>query len=343
MALNNPQIEQGERGHITAVDHVKDHRTLPPEDEQLRALAAELAAALGQLRLDELDGNNRSRAERALSASKRLTRLVGGGPEDSTEDAAEPALPDLVGYRILMALEGTERQAEFGRALTRMGARYELVPDIGSGHALAQSGDFDLAIVDDELAGGSGRDLITALRTGSGSDDRFPVLGLCAADSEVAQHALRQAGADLVLASAGTTRLAEALAALVEQSRDATHSADLLLLDHDRFARLLDVAGSDGAPELLERLYEDLRQVEYGLGRALAELNPAETRTQTHVLVALAGAVGADPLQRLTEALNAAAHRDARDEMTALGCRVMRQLTHLVQFIAAKREADGPR
>lgn len=339
MALSTGQTDTRGGGHPAAANDDQDHRVLPPESEQLRALAAELAAALGQIRLDELEADNRARAERALSASKRLTRLVGSSGDEALQDAAQQVLPDLVGYRVLLAVRGEARQGEFGRALTRMGARYELAADIGAARALAEAGEIDLAIVDDELAGGAGRELIAELRAQAGSDDRVPVLALCGADSEVAQQALRQAGADLVLAAAGTERLAEAVAALVEGARDG----EALLLDHERFARLLDVAGTDGATELLERLHEDLRQVEYGLGHALADLNPAETRTQTHVLVALSGAVGADALHRMTEALNAAAHRDARDEMAALGCKVMRQLALLVRFIAEKREAGGAR
>lgn len=341
MAPKTGQKESHATGQSGPDEPVGSHLASAPEVGQLPAIAAELAAALGQIRLGALDVGNRARVERALAASKRLTRLVGHGADNAEEleAAAQPALPDLTGYRVLLAVEGDERQAEFGRALARMGARYEIAPDARSGRTLPQAGDVDMAIIDDDLAGGAGRELIADLRAESGAGDRLAVLALCTADSEVAQQALRQAGADLVLAGPGLDRLGEALAALVEETSGGAGEA--LQLDHDRFARLLNVAGPDGAPELLDRLHEDLRQVEYGLGHALAELNPAETRTQTHVLVALAGAVGADALQRMTEALNAAAHRDARDEMTALGCRVMRQLAHLVRFISAQREAGG--
>lgn len=120
------------------------------------------------------------------------------------------------------------------------------------------------------------------------------------------------------------------------------------LVDRERYRRLIEIAGPEGAQELLERLREDLRQVERGLARALAGAAPAlsEVRAQTHVLVSLAGAVGAVPLQRLAEALNAAAHEAAADpgavaEIERLGAQTLQRLGLLARFIAAE-EAAGP-
>lgn len=104
------------------------------------------------------------------------------------------------------------------------------------------------------------------------------------------------------------------------------------LRDRERYRRLMELAGAEAAQELLERLAEDLARVERGLMRALAGPDPIEVRSETHVLIALAGAVGATPLQRLAEALNAAAHRDAEEEMTRLGATTMAQLSRLCRF-----------
>lgn len=115
------------------------------------------------------------------------------------------------------------------------------------------------------------------------------------------------------------------------------------LVDFDRYQRLLELAGPESVAELLDRLDSDLRNVAAGLARGLAEPSVRELRAQTHVLIALAGAVGAIPLQRLAEALNAAAHQNAMDEIARLGRLAGRQLDALAQFIAAERAAprDG--
>lgn len=139
---------------------------------------------------------------------------------------------------------------------------------------------------------------------------------------------------------------ADSLAALEQARGSAARLASALcadeapLRDRERYLRLMELAGAEAAQELLERLAEDLARVERGLSRALSGPDAAEVRSETHVLIALAGAVGATPLQRLAEALNAAAHRDAAEEMARLGATTLDQLGRLARFIAAEEAAS---
>lgn len=92
--------------------------------------------------------------------------------------------------------------------------------------------------------------------------------------------------------------------------------AGLPVLDQSRFVRLMQMAGPEMGPELLARLDDDLSTVARGLHRALhgngqpATIPPdwAELRAQTHVLIALAGTLGALRLHHMAEALNRQAH-----------------------------------
>lgn len=141
------------------------------------------------------------------------------------------------------------------------------------------------------------------------------------------------------LDAAGRAALATAREAAATLARQFGAPEAAAPVDPVRYARLMEIAGPEGAQELLERLREDLRQVQNGLMRALAEPCTSEVRAQTHVLVALAGAVGATALQRLAEALNGAAHREAAAEMQRLGSVTLDQLGHLARFIAAQETA----
>ena len=60
--------------------------------------------------------------------------------------------------------------------------------------------------------------------------------------------------------------------------------------------------------ELLFRLLDDLKTVEERLLDAFALLDFAAIRAQTHVLISVAGAVGATGLQHLAERVNTAAN-----------------------------------
>jgi HPt (histidine-containing phosphotransfer) domain-containing protein len=137
----------------------------------------------------------------------------------------------------------------------------------------------------------------------------------------------------------------DSLAALAKARGTAARLASALcadeapLRDRERYRRLMELAGAEAAQELLERLSEDLARVERGLARALAGPDAAGVRSETHVLIGLAGAVGATPLQRLAEALNAAAHREASEEMSRLGGTTLDLLGRLAGFIAAEEAA----
>lgn len=315
-----------------------------PEDEALRAIAAELAAALGQIDPSDLDPDTCERIERALIASKQLTRLVRGAAETDPAPAAPQkaaaGMPDLVGYRVLVIAPDEGERARLGQCMADMGARYDVAEDATDAQALLGREVFDLALIDPRDSIREGIAQVMAVRSGAGHSGRIPVLVLARPDDEAGREAMREAGADIALDNGDTAALWQAIKQLVQDSAPAsTPVPDRLVIDEDRYHRLIEIAGEDGAIELLERLLEDLRQVERGLVRALEEPNSAEIRTQTHVLIALAGAVGADALQQLAETLNSAAHRREPDDMLSLGEQTLGQLAWLIRFIAKEGKA----
>ena len=81
-------------------------------------------------------------------------------------------------------------------------------------------------------------------------------------------------------------------------------------LDRNRFEAILQAAGPSGRGELLDHLLQDLRSVQDALQQAVQVNDTATTRAQSHILISLAGAIGADRLQHMAEALNAAAHKN---------------------------------
>ena len=112
---------------------------------------------------------------------------------------------------------------------------------------------------------------------------------------------------------------------------------DPACIDEDRFSRLLEIAGPDTAGELVDRLHLDLRHTRERLDEAMAAADWAEVRAQTHVLVSLAGTVGASELQRMAEALNAAAHLRDRDGAQAIRSELLVRLDGLLAFVAQQR------
>lgn len=113
-----------------------------------------------------------------------------------------------------------------------------------------------------------------------------------------------------------------------------------LLGDGRELAVLLALAGPDMAPRLLRQMHTDLGTVRQGLGPALEATDWTTIRAQSHVLIALAGTIGATRLHGLAIDLNTAAHAQDADTLASLRAPVMADLATLETLIAA-HEAAG--
>ncbi|MEO8241754.1 MAG: Hpt domain-containing protein [bacterium] len=78
--------------------------------------------------------------------------------------------------------------------------------------------------------------------------------------------------------------------------------------DEKRFAGLLELAGPDTALELVERLEDDLRAVEAALSVVARTADMPTLQAQSHVLLGVAGTIGANRLFELAKGLNDVAH-----------------------------------
>jgi CheY-like chemotaxis protein/HPt (histidine-containing phosphotransfer) domain-containing protein len=298
-------------------------------------------------------------AGRAGGDLRALNRPEGGAsvtltlPAEACRPAAvdelEPApgaLPDLSRIRVLVAEDSLTNQTLIARMLERLGAEVEIAGDgIEAVNALERES-FDLALIDIEMPRLSGIDVIHALRSMGGRQARIPVLAVTAYVLRANREAIYAAGADAILAKplGSIEALGVAINRLLERGPDGAEPASTLDRDdtppvmvRSHFDRLLAVAGPETTPELLRRLLDDLQHVERQLIRALADPDWPELRAQTHVLIALAGAVGAQRLQQQSERLNAVAHRRDSAECAARAGELLALLDNLIHFVAHER------
>lgn len=311
--------------------------------EQCRFLAAEVLAALARIDDSAVAPSVAESVSRARNAGKALVRLLDGRGDGSADAApAEPATPseddDLIGYHLLVAVADPSARRTIGSALQRQGARLSLARDAGEAEELMAGLAFDLAVIGSDLPDAATAEtlaLLSDIRVGGAPP--VPILALADPGQDAA---LRQAGAQAVLELppepfVGIDRT------LTAAVRAVLARGGSVLQDDGRFRRLLEIAGPTGSAELLDRLQEDLQQVEDGLTKALQRADKTELRNTTHVLIALAGAVGATELQRHAEDLNRAAHDAAPLQAGLAGAQALNRLQRLIAFIA--REArDKP-
>ena len=286
---------------------------------------------------------------------------------------ANGKLPDLSKVRVLLADDSPTNQAVIGAMLSAMGAEYEVAGDGVEAMNLLDQQRFDLVLLDIEMPRLSGLEVLRLVRGQTGLSAQIPMLAITAYVLRANREAIYVAGADGILAKPvmciesfglairrALNRNLQAFPETQPTESDRTGSDKAGPeksgpeklgpdnsgpdnsgpdksgpdLDRQRFDHLITIAGPVAARELLSRLETDLRQVERGLVAAFAGPNLAEIRGQTHVLIALAGAVGATPLQNLAETLNECAHQADVKRLSGLSAAALTKLDSLIHFIS---------
>ncbi len=255
-------------------------------------------------------------------------------------------LPDLRRTKVLVAEDNPTNQTIIGHMLAKMGAQFEVADDgVEALHWLERE-DFDLALIDIEMPRLSGIEVIRALRSNDRMHSHMPIIAITAYVLRANRDAIYAAGADAILAKplAGIDSFGLAIANVLDRKSPpgAALAAEAPVeFDRECFDRLIDIAGPDASRELLDRLSTDLKKCERNLVAGLSEGDTATIRAETHVLIALAGAVGAERLQALSQALNNAAHRREKGDFPALGQEALAQLDRLIHFVTQEQSRHG--
>ena len=275
----------------------------------------------------------------SLPANVCVVRPSDANPHD------DGPLPDLSQIRVLLGDDSQTNQLLISALLVSLGAEVELASDGVEVLNWLDRERFDIVLLDIEMPRLSGLDVLRGLRAQGGPVAQTPVLAITAYVLRANREAIYAAGADGILAKPVTSHedLAHSIARVLARRSPVPQAVALdgQLIDLARFDHLMAIAGPVTAPELLARLQSDLRSVERGLIAALAGLsdNPEAlgvVRAQTHVLLALAGSVGAQRLYNLAEALNTAAHQHNLAVVRSLGQVTLLQLDYLITFISGR-------
>lgn len=122
------------------------------------------------------------------------------------------------------------------------------------------------------------------------------------------------------------------------------HHADSSGLDETTLLRLLDLAGPSDAPELMRRLIADVRGVAEGMMTGLETEDRAAMRKHSHVLLAIAGTIGAERIHALAALLNDCAKDTDCTHAKPHAIELMERLGALVrrlQAMAARLGIEG--
>jgi CheY-like chemotaxis protein len=252
-------------------------------------------------------------------------------------------LPDLSQLKILVAEDNPTLQLMVSKMLGRLGAEFEIAGDGVEAVDWLQRERFDLLLLDIEMPRMSGLDVLKSVRRMPPPLDAMPVIVMTAFVLETNQQAIFGAGADGIipkpisrLESFGTSILNHYHSALERPA--AALPDDATPVEALRLRRLLEMSGEADREELLSRLEIDLCAARDGLRPAQGVVSGKEIRAITHILVALAGAIGAETLHENAKALNRAAHHEEDDRVEALRLRTLAQLDRLIPIVQSHKE-----
>lgn len=244
-------------------------------------------------------------------------------------DPGAHPMPDLAQLRVLLVEASTTCRLLLARLFAQFGADLDAAES--GAQALARLGRDvpDLVVIDTNLTDMPGIELIHQIRALRGPAAQVPILMVTAEQEPETELALLRAGADAVIQKplTGIDDMAQALSTLPLGAGTRTGLPDRLL-------SLLSIADAETANDLIGQLAQDLADVRNRLRSALHLPDLNDLRDQSHILIALAGSVGAVRLQALAQRLHLASQHGTSLLLPDLGRLVIDCISALLDEIA---------
>jgi HPt (histidine-containing phosphotransfer) domain-containing protein len=111
------------------------------------------------------------------------------------------------------------------------------------------------------------------------------------------------------------------------------HAGPDAIVDAKVFQRLMALAGPTTALDLLHHLLADLGAATTAIAAAVQPLDKAVLRAQCHILIAVAGSIGAVSVQSDAEHLHKAAQNDDAPQMAVMSAHLLRRLAALLAYV----------
>ncbi|MFO1209218.1 MAG: response regulator [Amaricoccus sp.] len=289
----------------------------------------------------ELEAGNRPGG--GFEAAVRFPAAATGGAAPGSA-----GIPDLGGLRVLLAEDNPTNQMVASQMLRALNVEVMLCSDGVEALERFEQQAFDLVVVDIEMPRLSGLDVIRTIRARGDARASVPIVALTAYAMREHRERIGAAGANGLISKPITSveALGRGLAAHVARlPRGAPRAAPRApasdgagpVIDMATFDALCEAIGADTMAELLDKVIADLLTAQGDLAAALPRLDRGPIRSASHILISVAGAVGAVRLQSCAKAVNVAAHAEGADGVEPLVRRCIAEIDTAVEFARARR------
>lgn len=253
-------------------------------------------------------------------------------------------LPDLSHLNILLAEDNVTNQLVVTQMLKSMGAKYQVASDGVETLAMFEQEDFDVVLLDIEMPRKSGLEVLRAIRARKDAKSGVPMIALTAYVMQEHRDKIDAAGADGLIAKPiagiaplghqileyahGKTVAGPTQGALKEASVDGPG-----YVDHAIYDVLAKTIGPDFLEEFLGKVVTDFETIKKGLIAAEVEDNHMDWRSHSHILISVAGAIGATNLQHLAQTLNTAVNTADKQTAQPLNLQCIEGICLVVPFL----------
>lgn len=260
----------------------------------------------------------------------------------SPEAETIPIRPaDLEGVRLLLAEDNPTNQMVAAQMLRALKADVTLASDGVEALERFEASVFDLVVVDIEMPRLSGLDVIRAIRAREDERASVPIVALTAYALREHQDRISAAGANGLISKpiSNIEALGRGLAGYLTPKPVAVESPrEGPVVDMEVYRALREAIGPDMMAELMEKVVIDLVSARTNLMAAQDAVLREPIRSSSHILISVAGAIGATRLQASARNLNIAAHGEDYDGIRELTRHCLAELEGAVKFASSKRD-----
>ncbi len=254
----------------------------------------------------------------------------------------------LAGMTVLLAEDNPTNQLVAVQMLESLGADVTLAVDGADALGILADQSFDVALIDIEMPRISGIDLIRRVRDEAGPVAAMPMIALTAYVMREQRAAIEQAGADGIIAKPilSIEKFGDDIIGFMQQRQDrlarpgsaepVKGASTPATIDRNTFNKLWESFEPAIRAELKTRVTEDIRAAAQTVGAAVRDRDLQRLRSGTHVLIAVAGVIGAHKLQSLARRLNSAGHAGDDSALDGDGAELVQEADRVLGFVSRK-------
>ncbi|OUS06806.1 hypothetical protein A9Q96_08550 [Rhodobacterales bacterium 52_120_T64] len=258
------------------------------------------------------------------------------------------ALPDLSHLNILLAEDNVTNQLVVTQMLKSMGAKFQVASDGVETLVMFEQENFDVVLLDIEMPRKSGLEVLREIRARKDAKSGIPMIALTAYVMQDHREKIDAAGADGLIAKpiGGIAQLGHQILEYVHGTPAKIIGKDVQIedsvddpgyVDRTIYDVIAKTIGSDFLEEFLDKVVTDFDSIKLGLIKAETEENHSDWRNHSHILISVAGAIGATNLQHLAQELNKLTSGSDMHFIQPLNLRCIGGISQVVAFLNSEK------